>query len=186
MRFGRSALMVVVVAASIVGCSDDDDSFAARTYVEIDAPEIRPGDDLAAPTGETLLVVTGGEAANTDVGLELDLAMLEQMRTVDLEVFEPFVSERVTFRGVPLADVIELAGAPAGATTMRTAALNDYEVDIPLAVLDTGGVLLAYLDDGRPIAIEDGGPIRIVFADDHPDTANESLWNWSLAAIELR
>ncbi|MDY7101912.1 MAG: molybdopterin-dependent oxidoreductase [Actinomycetota bacterium] len=186
MRIGRSALTLVALTAVVTGCSDDgNDEFAARTYVEVDTATL-DATDLQPPEGETVLEVTGGLVTNTDDGLELDLDMLERMRTVELELFEPFVEERMTFRGVPLEDVVELAGVPDGATTMRTVALNEYEVDIPLDVLDTEGVLLAYEGDGVPLALDEGGPIRIVFADDHPDVANESLWNWSLAAIDLR
>lgn len=163
---------------------------AAPHPTEVGAVELTAGTLTAGavpvPAGDPVLVIDGAERPNVGGALAFDLAALARAHTVRLEVFEPFLGRRVVFEGVPLADLVELAGRPAGASVMHTVALNDYVVDIPLSVLDLPGVVLATKADGVAIGLEDGGPIRIVIADDHPDASNQSYWNWSLASVELR
>lgn len=185
LRSSSSGLVLAVVSL-LAACGGSADPDVALPYREVEQGTLVRGDVPAPAPERAVLRVTPALHPNDEDALVVDLATLEQTRLVQLEVFEPFLGRRVSFEGVPLRDVLDLAGVAEGYTTLHTVALNDYEVDIPLSVLDAPGVVVATRANGLPIAVEDGGPIRIVIADAHPDAANESYWNWSLASIELR
>lgn len=169
----RRAVAILGLTAVLAACSGG--ATAAYTVVDEGVLEATAGD------AETVLSVVADGATTT-----FSFDALVAARTVTLTVHEPFLKQDVEFTGVPLADVVEATGAPDGATAMHTVALNDYAVDVPLDVLDHPDVILATHADGAPIALEDGGPIRIVFGDDHPQTHDEALWTWSLATIEYQ
>ena len=57
-----------------------------------------------------------------------------------------------------------MAKVDPGATTIHVTALDDYQIDLPLAAVDAGGIFLATKrGDGEAIPIEEGGPTRIVY-----------------------
>ena len=73
------------------------------------------------------------------------------------------------------------------AQTVHVTALDDYQVDLSIADVRAGGVLLATRDgEGRAIPLEDGGPTRIVFAANVPAGASADQWIWSLSTIDVR
>lgn len=191
-RFGarRTGIFVVALAAvSVLGACGG--STSAAPAHEVAAARLTPADLATGPAAsDTVLTLRGGTRTNatTDGAGELRLTMadLDKMRTVEAEVYEPFLKRRVTFRGVAFEDLLALAGVPAGATTLGTVALNEYAVDIPASVARTPGMILATSMDGVAIPVDDAGPIRIVFTDGHPDAKNDSYWNWSLASVTIR
>lgn len=191
-RFGRrgttrTAALAITAALVLGACSSGAPAASAR---EVSASRLTAADVAIPPRSvETVLVVRGGAVTNASEDgrneLRLTMADLGAMRTVEAEVYEPFLKRRVTFRGVPFEDVLAFAGVPASAKTLSTVALNEYAVDIPASVVRTPGVIIATSMDGAAIPVDDAGPIRIVFTDDHPDAKNESYWNWSLASVTV-
>ena len=78
-------------------------------------------------------------------------------------------------------------GPTRGAQTIHFTALDDYQIDLSLADVRAGGILLATrTGDGGPIPIEDGGPTRIVFVGGVPAGASADQWIWNLAMIDVR
>ncbi|NTW39521.1 MAG: molybdopterin-dependent oxidoreductase [Cellulomonadaceae bacterium] len=164
-----------LAAAALTGCS----STASR------ATEIRPGtitslDDLE-PVDDADLALTitwdGGEP------VRLSIDQLEQMRTVEATIYEPFLKRDVTFQGVELPELLMLTGMPDDLDVLHTVALNEYEVDIPADAAMDDAAILATRADGELIPIDQGGPTRVVLTSDHPDVRDESLWIWSIATI---
>jgi hypothetical protein len=95
--------------------------------------------------------------------------------------------QRMSFQGVWLADVLAAAGVDGGATGLHLTALDNYQVDLPIADVRAGGVLLATRNgDGGATPIAEGGPIRIVFADGAEAGANANQWIWSLTTMDVR
>lgn len=184
----RTATLLVAAALVLGACSSNGPSTASAR--EVSAARLSTADVADPPSAaDTVLVVRGGTFANATEGgapeLRLTMDDLAAMRTVETEVYEPFLKRRVIFRGVPFEDVLAFAGMPASANTLSTVALNEYAVDIPASVVRTPGVIIATSMDGVAIPVDDAGPIRIVFTDSHPDARNEAYWNWSLASVTI-
>jgi len=124
-------------------------------------------------------VVLTIEAGST---VEFTYAELQRLATVEIDILEPFVSEQQVFLGVPLSELLDVAAVP---TTSRieTVALNDYRYSDTVARWVANGALLAVFRDGELIPMDQGGPIRIVFAEDSAAFTLLDKWNWSLRTI---
>jgi DMSO/TMAO reductase YedYZ molybdopterin-dependent catalytic subunit len=105
--------------------------------------------------------------------LSLSLADLSAMPHKTLKVTNPHDHKEETYEGVPLADLLKLAGASQGeqlrgasmATYVLIEAADGYRVVFSLAELDSGiqdsGVLLADKLDDHPLD-DKLGPLRLV------------------------
>lgn len=155
--------------------------------VVLRAATLRPGQPVPSPAGTPLLSLVGNvTAANAGSSIVLDRSVLAGLTQVQLRTYEPWVKQDLTFRGVWLADLLAVAGAPAGAA-VRITALDDYAVTLSAADLRGGGILLATTDGrGDAIPVAQGGPTRIVFTAGLPAGANADRWIWSLRTIDVR
>ena len=135
--------------------------------------------DPPGPT-EAVLTVTGGSAGP----VALTLAQLEALGTETVTIDEPFVKQRLTFTGVPMAKVLEKAGIPDGAN-ITTKALNDYEYANVASAFTGSHAIIATKRGDEPVPFDAGGPIRIIFPDGSALTSTLDAWNWSLASIRL-
>jgi hypothetical protein len=156
--------------------------------VVLTASTIVPGEQVPAPDGAPVLRVTGKIAeTNGPSELRMDAATLDRLGLTEMSVYEPWVKADVVFQGVWLADLIKLAQPDGGAQSVHLTALDDYQIDLSMADVMAGGVLLATkTGDGSTIAVEDGGPVRIVFAPGTPSGSSADQWIWSLATIDVR
>lgn len=131
-----------------------------------------PADD------EIVLTITGATT------LDLTYAEVIDLATVDLTIEEPFVNQTQSFSGIPFADLFALAGIEPS-DTVDTVALNDYHYpDSAQTFLDASAVL-AVLRDGEPIPMDQGGPLRVIFADDSSYVDVLDAWNWSIRSIVI-
>lgn len=64
--------------------------------------------------------------------------------------------------GVPLRDLLDMAGVKAGATEIVMRAADNYSDSIPLEVGRRDGTLVAYLQDGAPLVRGHGFPARVL------------------------
>jgi DMSO/TMAO reductase YedYZ molybdopterin-dependent catalytic subunit len=67
-----------------------------------------------------------------------------------------------TFSGVPWSAVRELVGQRPGARYVVAHAEAGYTTNVPVALLEQEGALLATHADGEPLAVEHGWPLRLV------------------------
>ena len=188
-----AAAVALVLSA---GCGSTSDSGtvvpagmagpAAATVVR--APTLRAGQPVPVPKGKRVLTLTGlVSAKNVGSDVVLDQTALDQLGLVQISVYEPWVKQDVDFRGVWLLDLLEVAGMPDSATTLRITALDDYIATLKVADVRAGGILLATkAGDGSAIAVADGGPTRIVYLPGVPAGANADQWIWSVKTIEIR
>jgi hypothetical protein len=80
-----------------------------------------------------------------------------------------------------------VAGVGPDATHAHVVALDDYAVDLSLADVRAGGIILATrAGDGSAIPIDKGGPTRIVFMDGVKAGANADQWVWSVKTIDVQ
>lgn len=92
----------------------------------------------------------------------------------------------MTFRGPLLADVLKAAGAKGN--TVRAVALDGYQAELPMEMIESLDPILATHANGKPLAIGGYGPTAIVFPTiSTPEIAEEvvSLQVWALVFIGI-
>jgi hypothetical protein len=188
-RAGLSTVLAAVAALSLVGCaaatSGGGDPVPSTTTATAPAPtpsENPYGDGIAVDppaAGEPVLVVSGGDDVT-----RLSMRQLERLGTTTVSVAEPFVKQRQSFTGVPLAAVLDRAGIPAS-VAIETIALNDYRYTAAAGDLLGSDALVATARNGEPIPMDQGGPIRLIFPDGTAKATDLDAWNWSLAEIRV-
>ena len=67
-----------------------------------------------------------------------------------------------TWEGVPIQEILRLAGVRTSATHVLAHSEQGYTANLPLTVLDDDDVLLADTFDGAPLEQEHGWPLRLV------------------------
>jgi hypothetical protein len=192
-RLFRAFSVVVPVAVSMLagGCGDDAPPPPEEAYALERPASISPGDPVPEPVGPVVLTVDG-RISNVNVGdeLQFDLDTLEQLRIVSYAAEdEQAEGGVVTFSGVLLSDVLDLAGTQEGATTLDTLALNDYSAPIPLSDPEQYPVMIATRVNGDRMEVARFGPIRIVYPNlsyEFDPVVYDSRWNWQLARITVR
>ena len=192
---GRSIRLVVVAlvaALAVAACGGKDEASTQSAAPDPSTPRVvddgtlAAGERISAPKGEVVLTVTGDiGTANKGKKLELDLASLEKMRRVRVEAAEPFLKRRVTFEGVLLSDLLEVAGVPDAASTVSLTALDVYKVDVKVSDIRSSQMLLATRADGKHMPVDRSGPIRIVFPDSSAPGRNPDLWIWSVESMKV-
>lgn len=125
---------------------------------------------------ETVLTLEGGET------VELSLDDLRAMPSTSVTILEPFVQDTVTFDGVAFEELVREAEIDLG-SSVETIALNEYIYEDSAQALVDAGAIIAYAEDGGVIAMDRGGPIRIVFAEESSYFEFLDAWNWSLRTI---
>jgi hypothetical protein len=190
----RSVVLVMAATLVALGCGDAETSSATAPspapvseWRNVSAGTIRTGDPIPTPEDEPVLSISG-LVSNTNGSdqITIDLPTLEQLRLVELEVFEPFEKKRIMFEGVLMRDLLEIAGTDTAAREAHFTALDDYEMTIPMEEFSRSDVLLATKADGEHMSVEDGGPTRIVFPPDSAFSENTDAWIWNVEVIVVR
>ncbi|MCB1290030.1 MAG: molybdopterin-dependent oxidoreductase [Mycobacterium sp.] len=177
---GIAGSMTLLFAAGCTGgpAAVESSSSPAQTAPSTTNPYGAVSIDPAAPD-EPVLTVQGGSTP-----LSLTLEQLNALGDVSITIDEPFVKQRQTFRGVPLAAVLAEAGVPENAT-IDTVAINDYHYADDAATMVGSQALIATERDGAPIPYDQGGPIRLVYPDGSALSRVLDAWNWSLTTITV-
>ena len=193
MSHPRLFIAVALCSITLAGCGSaeatkaDEGSSPVHT---VSAATLTPGDPVPAPVGPVVLTVSGA-IATTNAGptLQFDMATLERLGLVEYKIDDRLAEGRVaTFRGVLMERILAVAGARTGATTLRTTALNDYKVSIPVSDVTASPVLVASTVDGQRMPVDRFGPLRMIYPYGsfglEPPEADEKLI-WQLADIEV-
>lgn len=171
----RTRLLLIALVAVLVACGrggDETGEAALPAAFDQGVPE---------PTGEVVLTIT------TDgTTYDWDLATLGQLEQHDLTIVEPFLDVEHTYTGPLWRDVLRASGVDVDADReVELVALDDYVAEIPTDADTLDGVLLAHLEDGEPIAVADGGPIRLIFPLENPAAENVNNWIWSIRTARV-
>lgn len=164
----RSRLAATALAVALAACSSGTTE---------DAPLPSAFDaGVPAPTGDVVLTLETDDATH-----DWDIATLELLEQFDLTIVDPFLDKEHTYTGPLWRDVLRASGVDVDAgRSVELVALDDYVAEIPTDAETLRGALLAHLDDGAPIPIEDGGPIRLVYPLDSAAADNDNNWIWSI------
>jgi hypothetical protein len=148
---------------------------------------LRAGQAVPAPA-QPVLTITG-KISNVNRGrtLVLDRGTLARLGVAQVRMYEPWAKKDLDFRGVWLQDLLAVAGASPSAVKVHMVALDDYKVDLTMADVRAGGIMLAIAaGDGSALPVDKGGPTRIVFMDGVKAGANADQWIWSLETIDVQ
>jgi len=143
---------------------------------------------LQAPVGKVILTVSG-DIEHTNVGAEahFDRDMLEALGVSEMSLETPWTEGRQTFGGVLGSKVLDAVGARGQRLIAR--AINDYEVEIPLADLRRYPVLFAMKQNNNYMKVRNKGPIWIIYPrETYPELDNEETkqkWVWQLKSIHI-
>ncbi len=114
------------------------------------------------PKGEVILTIDGSVSAEAPAGAYLlDIDALMALPTVAFKTTTIWTEGELTFSGVPLKTLLDLAGA--SGTIVEAEALNGYMVEVPMADLGDEAPIVAYHIDGAPFSRRDKGPLWIVY-----------------------
>ena len=130
------------------------------------------------------LTITDTAAATT---ITLSMAEIQALGRSEIETTTPWTDGVQHFAGVTGASLIKAVHARAGDAT--AIAVNNYQVVIPFAVLDSESTLIAYERNGKPMTVRDKGPLWIVFPFDtdakYVTETYKSYAIWSLIRVEF-
>ena len=141
------------------------------------------------PTGRIVLTVTGNISMTNAPGeARFDVAMLEALGKAGLSTVTPWTEGSTNFEGIWARDLLDAVGATGDKAI--AAALNDYQVEIPLADFSTKEVLLALKMNGEYMRVRDKGPVWIIYPaspdGELQDMDSRSKMVWQLERIEVR
>ncbi|MHB1090640.1 MAG: molybdopterin-dependent oxidoreductase [Ilumatobacteraceae bacterium] len=184
MKAQRKVVLVTVLGLLVVAvgaCSPSDTSGDTTVVAQVET-ENPYGAGLVDPPqpGEPILQVD----VHGDV-TEFSLESLKKLPATTVELFEPFIMVRSSFTGVSLEDLFDAVGIKAD-DKVDTVALNEYRYTNTAKEFTASDGLLAYEQNGQPIPMDRGGPIRIVFPDTTPLSSVLDAWNWAISSIIVK
>jgi hypothetical protein len=143
---------------------------------------------LQPVTGKIVLTVSGNVGdKNTANAAAFDMAMLEKLPQRNFTTLTPWDKQPIKFTGPLLRDV--LAAAKASGTTIKAAALNDYQTSIPLDDAQKFDVILAHKMNGADIPVKTKGPLFIVYPyDSKPELRSTVYYErsaWQLKSMTI-
>ena len=117
---------------------------------------------LPPPTGKVILTISGKVGdKNTPDAAVFDLAMIKKLPQKNFTTMTQWDKSPIKFTGPLLRDV--LAAAKASGTTIKAAALNDYQTTIPMADAAEFDVIVAHQMNDADIPVKTKGPLFIVY-----------------------
>lgn len=141
---------------------------------------------LAVPDGDVILRVSGNiGVTNSPSGAVFDYDMLAAMPATVISTSTPWTEGVVEFTGVALSDLMDRLSVSEG--ILRTVALNEYAVSIPVEDAFTFGPIIAYMRDGSPMTVRNRGPLWVIYPFDSSSTIDTEIYHhrsiWQLARI---
>jgi len=120
----RAVVVATAIGLAAGGCADPGPAAAAAVVVTTPAPRA-PDERLPVPAADPVLTITGRvERTNVGHALQLDEDGLDALGRIRIELYEPWVKQRMSFQGVWLADVLAAVGVDGGATGLHLTALT--------------------------------------------------------------
>ncbi|NOD62169.1 MULTISPECIES: molybdopterin-dependent oxidoreductase [unclassified Ruegeria] len=145
-------------------------------------------EDLAAPSGEVILTISGNIAqTRPDGAAQFDMEMLQALPQRSFETSTIWTEGEISFVGVPLSVLLERIGAEG--ETIRATAINDYAVEIPVDSISEQDPIVAYEMDGAAMSRRQKGPLWIVYPyDSDTKYQTEVIYSrsiWQLDRLEI-
>ena len=162
-----AGIMIALLAISTSTTAD-----AAETKNPYGASTVDP-----AGPNEVIFVVSNGTKK-----FSYTTNSLGKMKSSVISIYEPFVKKRQKFTVIPFKTFLDSVGI-SGNDKVATKALNDYVYTNTASQFISAQAYIAIKRNGMDIPYDQGGPLRLVFADNSKWAKNLDAWNWSLASI---
>jgi len=135
--------------------------------------------DPAGPNEIILTLTKGSRKA------EFAYPRLLKLKQSKITIYEPFLKKRQTFSVVKLSTLFSFIGISEKDLVVTTA-LNDYIFAAKASQFIAADAYLAIKLNGKEIGYDQGGPIRLIYADKSKWAKNLDAWNWSIASISVK
>ena len=182
-------ILVALLLTLLAACPSSPPDFDS-VYTRITPAKLKAGDPIPAPRGDVILTVAGAIGTmNHGNTLRMDLATIESIGLVEYKVLDPFENRETLFRGVLMRDLLNTWQVDAAATILDMVALNDYHVDVPIALLREKPVLFALQADGKYMRPDYRGPAMLVFPYGYYKfrrPLDDVYWIWQIKAITVK
>jgi len=140
----------------------------------------------ATPSAQAPIVIVDGKTA-TGAPISFTREDLEAMGVTKVVTHTPWHDGEVIFEGVLARDLMNNVGAKGDHVSIF--ALDNYSVSVPITDFAAHGAIFAYNVNGKPMGVEDKGPLFLVFPfDAEPTLANETYYSrsiWQIARITV-
>jgi hypothetical protein len=180
--------LLAFLLAILVACSSSPDFDSV--YKRITPAQLKAGDSIPMPRGDVILTVAGAVGkTNHNNTILMDLATIESVGLVEYAVVDPFENRKKLFRGVLMRELLNLWQVDAAATTLDMVALNDYHVDVPIALMREKPLLFALQADGEYMRPDYRGPAMLVFPYGYykfQRPLSDAYWIWQIKAIAVK
>ena len=145
--------------------------------------------DLPHPDSTPLLIVRGAlSLKNVNGEAHLDRGLLESFGISRMRTWAPWSEAVQEFEGVLLYSLAQ--GLGASGEVIRTRALNEYEVQIPIEDMERYDILVAWSRNGVALTRRDKGPLWLIYPwSNHPELDNAKTRQrsiWQLYEIEFQ
>lgn len=157
-------------------------TFSGASFSYAAEPKNPYGTSTVDPAGPNEVIFTVSKGAKKTT---FAYGRLLKMKSSTISIYEPFLKKRQSFTVIPLKNFFSLVGI-SGKDKVATIALNDYIYSNTASAFISAGAYIAIERDGVAIPYDQGGPLRLVFADNSKWAKNLDAWNWSLASIRVK
>lgn len=185
----RGGLLLLAIALMVGSCARFTSPVFEEAYDEISPGSLADSAAFPLPQESAILTIAG-KIGQTNQGdrLLLDLPTLERLPMVEYGVMDPFENYPTKFQGIVMRDFLQRLDLDPTATTIRVKALNQYQMEIPIADLLQYPVILALKRDGEYLQPDYQGPLMLVWPYAHYEfsrVATDDWWVWQIASMEV-
>ena len=140
---------------------------------------------LQKPVGEVILEVGGNLAkTNVDEQAHFDRAMIEALPQEKIITSNHVIDKATTYTGPKLESLLAYLGAKGD--KVKVTALDDYTSELSRADIKKFGVILATLENGKQLTLDDRGPFFVVFPfNDYKELQHDLYYNMSVWQVML-
>ena len=174
-------LLVIAMILGFIGASGSYMTASASGYLKADATNPYGGAAID-PLPDTAVIFSVKNGTKTINYSKIDLLAV---KSSIITIFEPFVGKTQSFTVIPL-DYFLGKSSIAVSKRIDTIALNDYIYTNKAANFSKAKAYIAFKRFGKDIPYNQGGPLRLVYANSSSWSKNLDAWNWSLRSIKVR
>ena len=139
-----------------------EDRVPPGQYVTPKMPVMNLGFAPNAPTDTWTLRVFGQVEEPVELDWEGFLALAQQAETADFHCVTQWSRLDVGWEGVPASVVLDLARPKPDARFVMLYCADGYSTNVDIAAVRQPDVLFAHRQDGAPLAVAHGAPVRLV------------------------
>lgn len=172
------SLSILAVLTAACSWGSGDDSAGASESVPVIEENPYGASDIESPAIDEVILTVRANGKQTT----FSLAQLLEFPVSDFNIYEPFIKQNSQFSGVAMSEIFNTTGI-GGSDIATTIALNEYAYSNTADKFIGSNAVIAYEQNGSPIAMDRGGPIRIIFPDGTLLSKVLDAWNWSISEI---